>query len=250
MRMTTKLTLLLGLGSCVCAAEDSANGFFLRRKGFETPSELLGKDVGDSSDSQHDEEDVRKLAMGDLWERATAAAQIEMEAERLLWRSSSVDMSMPTRPPAPRPTPAPIGPTPAPIPKPPTPAPGGPTDDCLKGRTREEYIFDLLVPITPGSILNDPSTPQGMAFDYLAYDDPYLEDPCTATTIEQRYGLTTLYFSTQGQEWTETENWLGPQQECTWFGVSCLHDPAHASKLLLREFYFQTRSVQYLTCRN
>jgi hypothetical protein len=224
-----KLTLLSSLGSSVLhAAEDSDNGF-LRRKRIESPTMPIAAEP----------------AMEDIWELAAAAAQVESDAERLL-RESSNDFSMstphgPTRPPIFHPTPAPHPrPTPAPFPTPTTPPPVGPTAapvDCLMGRTREEYVFDLLVPITPGHILNDPSTPQGMAFDYLANDDPHLENPCSSSTIEQRYGLTTLYFSTQGGEWLDQEGWLGPDQECIWFGIACHDDPTAVTRLLLSKFH-------------
>ena len=222
--------MLCSLGSAVNAVDNFDNSF-LRRKRIESPS-LPRDDIADSSEDSivH----AAEHTMEDLWEQAASAAQVELEVERLLQRTSpDYGMSMPTpsRPPNPRPTPPPV-------PRP-TPAPDGPTAspvDCLNGRTREEYLFDLLSPITSGSILNDPSTPQGMAFDYLVNDDPHLDDPCSSTTIEQRYGLLTLYFSTQGEEWIDSDGWLSAEQECTWKGVSCHSDQVTASRLILRKF--------------
>lgn len=169
----------------------------------------------------------------DLWESAAATAQIDLDEDRILQRgfprgAFSGDMSMPT----PRPTRAPNrNPTPEP-----TPRPTDPPGDCLQGRTKEEYIFDLLVPITPMSILNDRTTPQGSAFDYLVNQDEFLADPCTSSTIEQRYALTALFYATEGATWETLTGWLGSQQECSWFGVQCPVGELLASRVTLCKY--------------
>jgi hypothetical protein len=205
--------------------EESETGGTLRKKRFQTPKDSIDRVLSSDQD------------MEDLWERASRIAKREIDAFRLL-ESSSLDFSMsmpsvdmpsedtPARPPVPRPTQAPDA-----SPIGPTPAPGG----CLMGRTREEYIFDVLTPITDADVLNDPETPQGMAFNYLATDDPGLEDPCSSDTIEQRYGLTAFYYSTQGAEWTDNTGWLGEGDQCTWFGVTCGNDTASVLQLVLRK---------------
>eukprot|EP00978_Attheya_sp_CCMP212_P004173 scaffold9046_cov60-Attheya_sp.AAC.5 len=95
-----------------------------------------------------------------------------------------------------------------------------PTLLCFDG-TKEEYLLSILTSITDEDIIMDEDTPQGMAFDYLLNDDIYLKNPCGKTTIEQRYGLTTLYFATSGQSWVASGGWLGENQECDWHGVNC-----------------------------
>ena len=186
-----------------------------------------------------------------MWDRASRLARSEIESFRLLnndyWGDSY--MSMPsgsgsgsnsrpsTRPPAhspshpaPSPTHYPIGPT---------NPPGGPTDspvDCLQGRSKEEYLFDELSQITPPNELNDPSTPQGMAFNYMANDDPALiPNPCAIPTIQQRYGLTTLFYSTGGDKWFDSDGWLGPEQECSWHGVDCYDSSIIVAAVELRK---------------
>lgn len=164
--------------------------------------------------------------MGDIWEKASRIARTEIESLRLLHNTWDSFMSMPSedrpsRPPASVPTP--VGPTPSPV-------------DCLMGRTREEYLFDLLSPITPPEELNDPSTPQGMAFDFMVNDDPALKDPCAIDTIQQRYGLTTLYFSTEGDKWFDDAGWLGPDLECEWFGVECYDASNIVAAVELRKY--------------
>jgi hypothetical protein len=208
---------------CICRAngisgDDGHENNQLRRKRIELPKAPLNRILVPDND------------MKDIWEKATMTAKSEIEFVRLL-NFHSPDMSMgspsgdgmPVRPPATSPTPPPeSGPTVSPV-------------ECLMGRTKEEYIFDILEPITSSEALNDLSTPQGMAFDFLVNDDPGLEDPCASDTIEQRYGLITLYFSTQGEEWNDTSGWLGEDQECLWFGVECEDDSDLATRLLLRK---------------
>ena len=218
-----KLAIVCSLGSSVVGQIDNTN---LRRKRSENSGR--GEGVASSSLGIRKLEKVNAMAMEDIWEQTAEMAKVEFETERLL--RTSPDMSMPARPPS--------RPTPAPSPRPTPPPDGGPTQapvDCLMGRTREEYIFDLLVPITPAQILNDPSTPQGMAFDYLANEDPHLDNPCDSDTIEQRYGLTTFYYSTQGADWTDNQGWLGQDQECSWAGVECEGNSRILSRLLLRK---------------
>lgn len=207
--------------SPLCSCETAVESGPLRKKRVDSPKPSIEKMLSSDRD------------MEDLWERASRIARKEMENFRLLQNSPDFSMTMPSqdmpnRPPAPRPTPAP------------NPSPIGPTSspgDCLMGRSREEYIFDLLTPITPADVLNDPDTPQGTAFDFLANDDPALTDPCSSETIEQRYGLTTLYYSTQGAEWTDNTGWLGDGQECTWFGVVCGNSTAAVSELVLGKLW-------------
>jgi hypothetical protein len=221
----------------LASASEPAENNFLRRKRSDNANREAGGQP--SVEWKHQ---GGTMAMGDIWEHAAARAQVELDTARLL--QSSGDMSMPTRapidrPPAtprpnPRPTEAPIdAPTTAPI-------------DCLMGRSREEYIFDLLVPITSARLLNDPSTPQGMAFDYLANEDPHLDDPCASSTIEQRYGLTAIFYSTQGNGWIDSQGWLGIDQECQWAGVQCIENSEIVSRLLLRKFSLNVTVISLL----
>lgn len=210
-----KVALLSGLGPSLLYARDGPS---LKRKRNLASDSTIAENSSRSAEITGDNYQPK---MEDLRELAAIAAQVELDTARMLW--SSNDFSMPT-----------ISPN-EPIPVP-TPAPN-PTIDCLQGRNRADYIYDLLTPITSGSLLNDPSTPQGMAFEYLATDDPYLEDPCESETIEQRYGLTTLYFSTAGDSWVNQAGWLGPDQECAWYGISCDQDPNIVTRVELSKCF-------------
>jgi hypothetical protein len=137
---------------------------------------------------------------------------------------SSPPQSLPTDDPQPLPTDAP------PVTDP-TDSPGG---DCAS-QPRAEAMIDTLSAVTDSATLTNPSTPQGMAYQWLLDTDPAQIDPCTYPTLKQRYALTTMYYSTNGDDWTETSGWLTGANECMWFGVSCNSDLV--SEITLGTFY-------------
>ncbi|CAB9512622.1 leucine Rich Repeat [Seminavis robusta] len=198
-------------------ADDAAGKALLRRKRITT--EIKPSEMATQSHAQPDN-------VADLWEQE--AAQAEMDAERILqgyFSMSITDAPGPPTPPGPPTNPgAPVAPTPAPT--------DGPPMFCLEGTTREDYLLDLLSPITDRTLLRDPTTPQGMSFNWLVNMDPLLQpDPCNYPTTEQRYGLATLFYSTTGMSWTNSSGWLGSESECTWAGVVC-GDSTPASRKL------------------
>ena len=222
-------------------------------------SYTLGRNRVPPSDSSFERRLTSEKGMGDIWDKASRVARSEIEVLRLLRSPDMMSMSLSSsndsndRPPIPGPSPSPImGPTPAPNPDP-TPAPeSGPSPapqpdfnpaqppsyvDCVQGRPRKDYIFDLLVPITQSETLLDPTTPQGKAYEYLATYDPGLTDHCSSSTIEQRYGLTTFFYALNGDDWNDRSGWLEEEQECSWFGVDCddSDDSLFVTRLLLRK---------------
>jgi hypothetical protein len=80
-----------------------------------------------------------------------------------------------------------------------------------------------------GDRLDDPTTPQYEAYQWLMNDDPESLDLDTIpeTTLEQRYIAALLYFSTNGDSWVDSLGFLGPGDVCTWrdalgmSGISC-----------------------------
>ena len=98
-----------------------------------------------------------------------------------------------------------------------------PSSNC-EDQSREDALFDELEAITPGSILLDPSSPQGQAYVWLRDTDPAQIDPCTYETLDQRYSLTTLYYSTDGNNWVNNTGWLTGQPECDWGELICSSD--------------------------
>lgn len=230
--------------------EGSASEVVVTEKGYQTDGRLVNN-VGDE-------------LLENLWTLASVGAQLERGPKRGLQSRQYPFFSMPTspvrpsqpsqpsQPSRPNPTPSPEARTPAPVDGPtmpsspstpvaplptapiskPTTVPGV-EPSCLIGKTRDEFFFDLLVPITSGRLLNDPSTPQGQAYDFLVNQDIFLEDPCQSTTIDQRFGLVTLFYSTGGDDWSNSSGWLGEEQECLWSGVTCSSTSERARMLQL-----------------
>jgi hypothetical protein len=118
--------------------------------------------------------------------------------------------TVPTRVPSSRPTVFPTAGTPAPTINTPLPskAPTEAATDELKA---------ILLQASPDSFesLQDVSSPQYQALDWL------LEDPFYSTysgaRVVQRWAMSTFYYSTEGDQWDESGNWLSDMNECSWF---------------------------------
>lgn len=133
--------------------------------------------------------DSMSLTIEELWLRETKHAENEIERQMLgLTGGSSMSMIMPQ--PTPVATPKPIT-TMSPVDtRSPTAAPTA--DNCLNGRTSEQYLLDMLSSITTSvDVLLNPATPQGRAFNFLLNDTIIEADEaiCNYTTLQQRYGL-------------------------------------------------------------
>ena len=103
-------------------------------------------------------------------------------------------------------------------------------------RNQTVVLFETLSEVTDPAILLDPATPQGEAFQW--FDESGGVDVCTYPTAQQRYALAVLYFSTNGDGWTDNTGWLSGLPECGWFGVTC--DAAFiefVTALDLRKYY-------------
>lgn len=131
---------------------------------------------------------------------------------RLLQSDGS--MSMPTST-APSPV---VAPTKAPTPL--TPAPSQPPQPICSPTNRSDTIIGLLEVITPELDTVTPSSPQGMALNWILNEDD--TDPCLdSDSVRQRYALATLFFSTSGASWFNASGWLSMESECSWYGVLC-----------------------------
>ena len=100
----------------------------------------------------------------------------------------------------------------------PTPAP-----DCLTGTDRGAYLLDTLSAITDQTLLLDPLSPQGQAYAWMTTIDTAV-DVCSYSTLNQRYAMSTFYFSTGGDAWTASSGWLTDVGECSWELVICNDD--------------------------
>lgn len=80
-----------------------------------------------------------------------------------------------------------------------------------------------------GNALNDPTTPQYAAYQWLLNEDPAnLDlDALSSKDLEQRYISALLYFSMDGNSWFDSYGFLGQGDICTWQdqasgkGISC-----------------------------
>jgi hypothetical protein len=161
----------------------------------------------------------------------------------------------PTNPPVAIPTPAPSTATEPPVatapptsvlafptraPVVPTEMPAVPTETpslspftVCNAKPRDEAFLSILEDITSASLLNDPNTAQGFAYEFLVSQDPANVDPCTYPTVEQRYAAVTFFRSTNGPDWTNPTGWLTAANECNWYGVRCDGNDGLVTGLLL-----------------
>ena len=147
----------------------------------------------------------------------------------------------PTEPPTPQPVVQPTkSPTEEPTAKPITAPTSQPTDFELEceDMPREEVMLETLSKHTPEEELLDAGTPQGMAFEWLLENDAANVDPCTDTTVAQRYALATIYFATEGVNWSNSLGWLSGIEECSWQHVICDDDTAVVEEIDLSKFHF------------
>jgi len=217
----------------------------------------LGRDRLPPSNSPFQRALGSNTDMKDIWGKAARAARSEIEALRLLHSEDMMSMSLSTSNDRP-PRPPIVAPTQKPLPTPTlaptlvvptlTSAPTSieqtmpdqqpaqvPTNAECVGKPRADYIFEQISSTTKQELLLDPTTPQGKAYTYLVNSDGGISDHCTYTTIEQRYGLTTFFFATGGDLWSEKSGWLGIGPECSWSGVHCDDDSKNVTRLLLQE---------------
>lgn len=183
--------------------------------------------------NNNDEEEDDISTAFEMWMKEVHNEQSEMERILLMGYGSI----MPQQPPSPqtnRPIPQPIPLPPAIIPTTQTPSRNGndttlvPTPislSCLSAnQTVESYILERLSMITNKTILLNPITPQGLAYNFTLNDPIIQNNICTYPTLEQRYSLVVIYYSTSGTNWFLSEGWLQPLEECSWLGVSCTND--------------------------
>lgn len=62
------------------------------------------------------------------------------------------------------------------------------------------------------------STPQFKAMCWSAHTD---KSKVGSRQMIERYALATLFYSTHGEKWEKSTNWLTSEHVCNWFGVTC-----------------------------
>jgi Leucine-rich repeat (LRR) protein len=99
-----------------------------------------------------------------------------------------------------------------------TPAPTGAPSEAVPIDPNQKQAYDLLCPLVLNcESLLDLETPQGTAFKWLTESEPKATDDLR---IIQRYALATLYYSTNGDSWTDNSDWVTDADECLWYSSS------------------------------
>lgn len=80
-------------------------------------------------------------------------------------------------------------------------------------------IFLQELPAYSMDLISEEGSPQAKAVTFLEQ-----QEPTETSQIGQRYALAILYYSTQGELWLQTENWLTKAPVCTWSGILCEND--------------------------
>ncbi|GKY97128.1 hypothetical protein MPSEU_000671200 [Mayamaea pseudoterrestris] len=171
-----------------------------------------------------DEEEIDKLPVDDERQNADCCFMLIICAVLLLIVAlvTGVVLGLARNDPEERQSPSTTAPSPtSPIPITPTPT-SAPTFAPVK-----DFIYNLLCDagLPDCSVLLDPSAPQGMAFNWLLEDNPSLLMYPESQVIS-RYGLATVYYAMNGDNWTVQTGWLSDSSECDWY--STLTSPCDA----------------------
>ena len=125
-------------------------------------------------------------------------------------RMIGVEMSMPSStppgPPASVPSQAPVDPS---------------TLGPCESLSRENALKRAVAGLTDSSTLDNFGTPQGKAFVWLLDRDMAQIDQCDTEAIQQRYSLATFFYSTNGEQWDNSDGWIEDTTECSWIGIKC-----------------------------
>ena len=99
--------------------------------------------------------------------------------------------------------------------------------EFLEYAGKYDYLFDLASEFSSEESLNDNTTAQYKALQWLAFEDPAelpIKESNTSTLIE-RYAAAVFYYSTGGEMWTDEYNWMSNDTLCDWnngqFGFFC-----------------------------
>ena len=93
---------------------------------------------------------------------------------------------------------------------------------CATPVARTRDIVNYIESVSKASDLSNPLSAQSKAKEWLLSEDLNTNGCDGGTALSQRYGLAMFYFSTNGQSWNKTDNWLtSSSHECDWFGIDC-----------------------------
>ena len=78
-----------------------------------------------------------------------------------------------------------------------------------------------------------PRTAQNMAMSWYTFEDSLGYDNLESFSFE-RYALAVLYFATNGDQWTSSDNFISERAECEWEGIICEKNDG-ISEIVLRK---------------
>jgi hypothetical protein len=87
----------------------------------------------------------------------------------------------------------------------------------------DDALYDLILAAAPNSAalaVQDEASPQAFAFNWMIDNTSFGNH--STERILQRYALTVLYFSAEGDGWVNNTNWLVHEDECEWFNKASL----------------------------
>jgi len=99
----------------------------------------------------------------------------------------------------------------------------------------------IALEVSSESSVNGLGIPQKKALDWILKNNNTRFVPeKDRNQIMQRYQLATLYFSTNGENWTNNGNFLSADDECNWYkeAVMCAEDGRITEISLGRQFLF------------
>jgi Leucine-rich repeat (LRR) protein len=106
----------------------------------------------------------------------------------------------------------------------PPPIPTAAPTELVLTDAQQEVLdsFVLVYPDEEADALSDRSSPQFKAFLWILQTEPedLRDSPSRQEILLSRYAMATLYHSTGGESWTESENWLTTLHVCEWYPKS------------------------------
>jgi hypothetical protein len=93
---------------------------------------------------------------------------------------------------------------------------------------------------------------QESALDWILNEDPaFLPVTTNSATLLERYTAVLFYFATQGDEWTQHNDWLTGSPVCSWSGLEC-NEQGFIARMdlgtcLLASFCLCSKTVRSLT---
>jgi hypothetical protein len=85
---------------------------------------------------------------------------------------------------------------------------------------RFNEILEMFKPLSGEAVLQDPTSPQFRAVEWLTFDDQ-AQLETSDDELEQRYLLAVLYFSMTGENWVDSTKFLSGGSSCDWKGITC-----------------------------